>query len=663
MVGSGTTPHLGGLDGVRGLAVMAVVAYHLGFGWARGGYRGVDTFLVLSGYLITSGLLVEQERTGRIRLGAFWGRRARRLLPALLVVLVAAAAYAAFIALPDVGRAVRLDAVSALGFVANWRFVFSSQGYFGHNAAPSLLRHTWSLGVEAQLYVLWPLVVVGVCSRFSTRAVAGIALLLAAASAGLAVLLAPAHGDVSRSYYGTDTRAAAFLLGAAVAGGLMGRVRSGPEVGAGVGVGVGAEAEAAVGVGPAVGAGALAITAWLWATMGGASPWLFRGGLAVAAVTSAAVVAEVVRVPESRLARLLSVSPLRLLGRVSYGIYLWHWPLVLVLTHRRTGLTGAPLLGLRLGVTAGATALSWFVVERPVLGIGRLRMPRRWQPAVVAALGAPLIAALLLPASASAGAARARPVAAGHAVGTRLASPAPAVAPPVLQAIVLGDSVAVTVGNALKPFAADYRFGLANDATVGCGVAVGSALRTLGDVASVPGRCLTWEQDWQASVASARPDVVVILLGRWEVLDRLIDGRWAHVGDPAFDRYLAGQLDRALTIAAGSGATVVLCTAPYYAGQERPQGGTWPENDPARVDRFNALAREATAGHPGTVLYDLNAAVSPGERFASTLDNVAVRSADGVHFTPESGAFLSPRLYPALRAAASRAGAGERTVR
>ena len=638
---------------------MAVVAYHLGFGWARGGYLGVDTFLVLSGYLITSGLLSEQERTGGIRLGAFWARRARRLLPALLVVLVAAAAYAAFVALPDEARALRLDAVAALAFVSNWRFVFSSQGYFGQTSAPSLLRHTWSLGVEAQLYVLWPVVVVAACARFERRAVTAIAVLLGASSAMLAALLAPASGDVSRSYYGTDTRAAAFLLGAAVAGGLGGRLRKRPGVEAGVGATIGAKVGASAGVRVAVGVGAAAITAWLWATMAGTSPWLFRGGLAVAAVTSAAVVAEVVRAPASGLGRVFSVAPLRLLGRVSYGIYLWHWPIVLVLTHRRTGLSGPTLLGLRLGATAGATALSWIVVERPVLGVGRVRMPRHWQPAAVAALGAPLIAALLLPASA--GAARPRPVAAGPA-GVAAAPAVPAVAPPVLQAVVLGDSVAVTVGNALEPFAPDYRFGLANDATVGCGVAVGSALRTLGEVASVPGRCLTWEQDWQASLAG-RPDVVVILLGRWEVLDRLVSGRWGHVGEPDFDGYLGSQLDRALNIASGSGATVVLCTAPYYAGQERPQGGTWPENDPARVDRFNVVVRAAAARHAGTVLFDLNAAVSPGGRFASMLDDVAVRSSDGVHFTPDSGAFLSPRLFPALRAAADRAGAGGRTLR
>ena len=207
--------HVAGLDGVRGLAVAAVVVYHLGYGWARGGYLGVDTFLVLSGFLITGGLLAEHERAGRIRLGAFWGRRVRRLLPALLLVVAAVAVWAAVAALPDEARSLRLDGLTALGFVSNWRFVLTGQGYFGQSAAPSLLRHTWSLGVEAQLYLLWPPVVVYLLARRRGRqATAAAAIALAAASWALGALLAH-PGNVSLAYYGTDTRAAAFLVGAA----------------------------------------------------------------------------------------------------------------------------------------------------------------------------------------------------------------------------------------------------------------------------------------------------------------------------------------------------------------------------------------------------------------------------------------------------------------
>ena len=630
-----------GLDGIRGLAVVGVVAFHLGFRWARGGYLGVDTFLVLSGYLITSGLLGEHRKRGRIHLGAFWARRARRLTPALLAVIAACAIYAATTALPDEAQSLRYDALASLGFVSNWRYVLSSQGYFGQSAAPSLLRHTWSLGVEAQLYLVWPLIVVAVVGRRGHRALAFVAAGLAAASVAWGVALTPAHGDISRAYYGTDTRAAAFLAGAAIAGWLSGR---GP-VKRGTGRALTVLALAGLGA-----------STLLWATLGGSSPWLFRGGLAGAALATAAVIAAVVCLPVGRLARSLSLPPVRLLGRVSYGIYLWHWPLILWLDHRRTGLSGASLLMLRLGAIAFATALSWLVIERPVLGLSRVRMPRRWQPALGALACIALVVAVVLPVSAPA---QIRPAAAAALVDPPSPSSAespPTTAPPTLHVVVLGDSVAVTLGNVLKPFASDYHFALDNGAIVGCGVALGTALRTQGDVAQIPAHCEGWERDWQGWIDSARPDAVLILLGRWEVLDRELNGRWQHIGQPDFDAYLAAQLDRSLTIAGSGGAAVVVCTAPYYAGQERPGGGAWPENDPARVDRFNALLREAIARHPGVQAYDLNAATAPGGHFASALDGVAVRSSDGVHFGPGSGAFLSPRLFPIVRDAVDRSG-------
>ena len=144
------------LDGLRALAVASVIAYHLGYGWARGGYLGVDTFFVLSGFLITSLLLAEFTCAGRIDLRAFWARRARRLLPALFVVLAAIAAYAAWWAPAEERRQLRGDGLAALLYSANWRFVLAHHSYFDLFAAPSLVEHTWSLAIEEQFYLLWP---------------------------------------------------------------------------------------------------------------------------------------------------------------------------------------------------------------------------------------------------------------------------------------------------------------------------------------------------------------------------------------------------------------------------------------------------------------------------------------------------------------------------
>src|SRR5258708_4206869 len=155
------------LDGLRALAISGVLLFHAGLRWMPGGFLGVDAFFVLSGYLITSLLLVERARTGHIRLGAFWARRARRLLPALLVVLVTVVLV--FRSLPPAVEVSKLrgDALSALGYVANWRMIYRGDGYFDRQSAPSPLQHTWSLGIEEQFYLLWPIIVAGLFALVS----------------------------------------------------------------------------------------------------------------------------------------------------------------------------------------------------------------------------------------------------------------------------------------------------------------------------------------------------------------------------------------------------------------------------------------------------------------------------------------------------------------
>jgi hypothetical protein len=212
--------------------------------------------------------------------------------------------------------------------------------------------------------------------------------------------------------------------------------------------------------------------------------------------------------------------------------------------------------------------------------------------------------------------------------------------------VVFGDSVAFTLASWVLPMASSYGVALGNGAMIGCGVALGSALRVGGGAGEVPPTCRSWPQDWQGWVDAARPAVSIILLGRWEMLDRRINGRWLHLGQPGFDDYLAGQLDRAITVAGSMGAAVVVCTAPYYSGPERPQGGPWPEDTPARVDRFNQLVRAAVSHHAGVTLFDLNALVSPGGHFTPVINGRAIRTSDGVHFSPAGGVYVAPYLLP-----------------
>ena len=206
-----------GLDGLRGVAVLAVMGFHAGLGPVNGGLLGVDMFFVLSGFLVTSLLLAEHARTGTIKLIAFWGRRARRLLPALLVLLIGIGAYARWVGGGVPPAQLRGDALFTLVYSANWHFIASGQDYFVRFGALSPLLHTWSLAVEEQFYLVWPLIALVVLSRFGRRGLGWAAGVIGAASAALCAALYLAGASIDRLYYGTDTRAQSIMVGAVLA--------------------------------------------------------------------------------------------------------------------------------------------------------------------------------------------------------------------------------------------------------------------------------------------------------------------------------------------------------------------------------------------------------------------------------------------------------------
>jgi len=200
------------LDGLRALAVTAVVLYHAGIGGVGGGFLGVDTFFVLSGFLITSLVLTERRARGRIDLRRFWIRRARRLLPALLVMVLGTVVAGRHLLDSDALGLLRTDAWGALAYLANWRMIFRGTGYVAATAAPSPLQHTWSLGIEEQFYLIWPLVIAGLTAWVAARHTRTVLVVLCAAGAiasQLACGLVFRPDDIARAYYGTDTRAQA----------------------------------------------------------------------------------------------------------------------------------------------------------------------------------------------------------------------------------------------------------------------------------------------------------------------------------------------------------------------------------------------------------------------------------------------------------------------
>ena len=320
--------YLPALDGVRAFAVVAVMMYHGGIAWLNGGFMGVDAFFVLSGFLITSLLVGEWRQSLTIRLGAFWGRRARRLLPALLLMLLFVAFFASVIVPRGTYGALRLDALSTLLYVSNWHFILVGSNYFNETQSASPLIHTWSLAVEEQFYLVWPLVVLGVLHfTKSLKVLLGVCIVAAIASATEMYLLYRHTININRVYLGTDTRSQCLFVGCAAGGGPRGHHPAPPRAGASV-PGRAVRPATTAGrllcgaVGIAGAAGAVAI----WVDTKETSPFPYEGGFFVIGICTAAVILSAVGAPRSLVPRFLSLTPIRYIGRISYGIYIWHWP-------------------------------------------------------------------------------------------------------------------------------------------------------------------------------------------------------------------------------------------------------------------------------------------------------------------------------------------------
>ncbi len=356
-----------GLDGLRALSVSAVLLYHAEVSWMPGGFLGVDVFFVISGYLITSLLLAEHRNHGEIGLGQFYLRRARRLLPALFLLLGCVSLFTV-IFLPDEIRSLRGDVVAALGYVSNWWQIFQHQSYIAAQGRPPLLRHLWSLAVEEQFYLLWPVLLFGMLKLWNGRRAPMLITTCVGIVASFTTMLVLAFPhdfaitEPSRVYFGSDTRIFTMLVGAALAM-VWSPWRLSPKI----------PREGRIAL-DAVGGTALALLAVIFVTAHFQSNVLFRGGFLGVAILAAVVIATAVH-PASRIGTvILAQQPLRWIGERSYGIYLWHWPIFMI---TRPGhdisLTGSANLTLRLALTLGAAELSYRFVEEPIRhgGIGR----------------------------------------------------------------------------------------------------------------------------------------------------------------------------------------------------------------------------------------------------------------------------------------------------
>ncbi len=363
--------YIPGLDGIRAIAVLAVLLYHSGVLLVPGGFLGVDVFFVLSGFLISTLLLQEIERTQAVNFKQFYIRRARRLLPALFATLALSAVLVLIFA-RDAAFQFRHDALASMFYVSNWWYIVQDLSYFEAMGRPPMLQHLWSLAVEEQFYLLWPLALVFLYKWRGRPGVGRIALMVSLGSTFLMALGSfiwnvPAAGDASRLYFGTDTHCMGLLLGAALAtvwrpGALPKKITWPAQI-----------------ILWSVAILSLVGLFSIFHNVGEDSAWLYRGGFFVVSALTAVIIALATH-PALGFGTVLALQPMRYIGERSYGLYLYHWPIFVV---TRPGIDlpfeGAPAWILRMALTFGVAELSYRYIEVPIRHGALGRTWNRWR--------------------------------------------------------------------------------------------------------------------------------------------------------------------------------------------------------------------------------------------------------------------------------------------
>jgi len=352
-------PYISGLDGIRAISVFAVIFYHANFSWALGGYLGVESFFVISGYLITSLLINEWNESGAINLLRFWLKRARRLLPALWLLLFSLAITIPVLARDGVSNFLK-DLPPALFYYTNWAYIFQKTSYFESFGRPPLLKHLWSLAIEEQFYFFWPLILFFLLSVFGNKKRKNLLypiLVLAATSAIWMSSLYTFSNDSSRVYFGTDTRAAGLLIGACLATLWQPWKESHQK----------SRKKWLIDI---VGWCLLILIIYFFITYNEFQPLLYHGGITIFSLVCAGLIFAATH-SETTLSRFLEIPIMRWLGTRSYGIYLWHFPVFMM---SRSGfdvnLPAIPLFAIQLSVTLLIAEASYRWIELPIRKIG-----------------------------------------------------------------------------------------------------------------------------------------------------------------------------------------------------------------------------------------------------------------------------------------------------
>ena len=609
------------LDGIRAFSVIAVMLYHANIAWLPGGFLGVEVFFVVSGFLITSLLIEERESNHRINLKQFWIRRARRLLPAFFVMLCATAVCVAFYA-TDSAPDFRRDMLPSLGYFSNWWQIFAvDTPYFAASSLP-VLRHLWSLAVEEQWYLIWPLlftVVFG--AKWMRPKISGALLIAGSGTIIVTTALRFVEDNETRTnflYLSTFTRSSGLLLGAAVA--LLWRPWRKTST---------RFVLARSMVADALAIGSIAVIGYLMATVHVADARLYQGGLAATTIASAVIVAVVMRPNGLLMKRFFSHNLFAEIGRRSYGLYLWHWP-IFVVAHARDSID-------RLAIALAATIIiNEFVYQyveiptrhgalgnwwrnRPQLSAMHRRLPIFVAAVVVASLGITGVKVVGIQArdlsvdTSNAKVEFAVPTTVANAStnstpsvsGSSTTSTTIATLPRKL--VIVGDSQARSLA-VNKPSGIKKTFVITDGSIDGCGVynkgvGVGG---TNGNFRRNFANCVGFEKSWAKSARKAKADVALVVIGAWEVLDLKFGSSTLAFNTPAADAMFRSQVRIGVNALRATGATVALLEVPCM----RPvtsKGGPVPalpqRGDDTRTGHLNDLLREIAAPEDDGVFF------------------------------------------------------------
>lgn len=605
------------LDGLRALSVIAVIAYHAGLTWIPGGFIGVEVFFVVSGYLITTLLIEERLANGSVSLKQFWIRRARRLLPALFVMLCASAIAVAFFK-PEFAPAFRRDVTAAVFYFSNWWQIFFVNVPYFAPLDPPILRHLWSLAVEEQWYLIWPVVFsVVLCGRSVRLRRCGIIVGLVALAIMVftAVLYAPDNETRTNFLYlSTLTRSTGLLCGAGLA--FFWRPWAIKQLDITKRLFV--ELSCLIGFAILVG-----VTAFIHVD----DARLYRGGLAAATIASCVIIAVVVH-PSFTFVKWFVSRPLFVeIGRRSYGLYLWHWP-IFVVTGARDSVDS---LAVALAATVIVNELSYVLIEQParrgVIGIwwkqrSQLSIMRRRK---VAAVGAMVVVGLTVTGVRVAGI-EARDLSIDTS-NTEVIFVAPTTVPATTQVgtpttisdvsttsttiatlprrvVIVGDSQAHALAVNL-PKGIEKTFTISDGSIDGCGI-YDRGVGIGGDTGKFRRNfvhCVGFEKSWSRSTVKAKAQVALVVIGAWEVLDVKVNNFLFKFGTAPADTFFRTQMLRGIKALRDAGATVALlevaCMRPVAS-----KGGPVPplpqRGDDARTGHLNDLLRDiAMAGGDG----------------------------------------------------------------